>query len=248
MSRPLPWLDRDTPFPDPAGALDNPPGLLAVGADLSPERLIAAYREGIFPWFQDDDPILWWSPDPRCVIDPASFQPTRSLRQRVKRGDLRISCDRAFAEVIAGCAEPRAYADDTWITPDIQSAYIRLHELGVAHSVEIWLDAELVGGLYGIAVGGLFCGESMFNRDRDASKLAFWALMTLCAHWRQPWVDCQLVNPHLLSLGAQTLSRADWRRELATYRDCPLPDWRQAEAILRESTGFTGLVFGARGS
>lgn len=244
MSRPLPWLDRDTPFPDPAEALETPAGLLAVGGDLSPERLIAAYRDGIFPWFQDDDPILWWSPEPRCVIAPDRFKPSRSLRQRARQGGLRISCDQAFARVIAACAQPRPYADDTWITTDIQAAYCRLHDRGLAHSVEVWAGRELVGGLYGVAVGGLFCGESMFAHCTDASKLAFWALMTLCAHWRQPWVDCQLVNPHLLSLGAETMSRADWRHQLATRRDLPLPDWQQAGAILRDSDRFPGSLVG----
>lgn len=237
MTAALPWLDADTVFPDPGQALANPPGLLAVGADLSPQRLLQAYRHGIFPWFSAGDPILWWSPDPRCVIVPDSFQPSRSLRQRLRQDGWRFSVDRAFADVIAACAAPRVYADGTWISPDIQTGYISLHALGHAHSIEVWRDDELVGGLYGVTVGRMFCGESMFSRCTDASKLAFWALMQLGRHWRLPLIDCQLENSHLLSLGAGAISRHDYLQILAQVRDQPTPDWLEAEAVL-DHTGF----------
>lgn len=237
MTAALPWLDADTVFPDPGQALANPPGLLAVGADLSPQRLLQAYRNGIFPWFSAGDPILWWSPDPRCVIVPDSFQPSRSLRQRLRQDGWRFSVDRAFADVIAACASPRAYADGTWISPDIQTGYIALHALGHAHSIEVWRNDELVGGLYGVAVGRMFCGESMFSRCTDASKLAFWALMQLGRHWQLPLIDCQLENSHLLSLGAGAISRHDYLQLLTQVRDQPAPDWLEAEAVL-DHTGF----------
>lgn len=236
---PLPWLDAgaDTGFPDPERALTAPPGLLALGGDLSPARLRLAYQRGIFPWFGEDDPILWWSPDPRCVIAPDRFQPSRSLRQQLRRGGWRITTDQAFAEVIRACAAPRAYADSTWISADIIAGYTALHALGEAHSVEVWHDDELAGGLYGVGVGRLFCGESMFSRRTDASKLAFWALMRLGAAWRLPLIDCQLENSHLLSLGAVMVSRRDYLGCLAAVRDLPAPDWREAADLLR-AEGF----------
>ncbi len=237
MTAALPWLDADSVFPDPGQALAHPPGLLAAGGDLSPQRLLQAYRNGIFPWFSPGDPILWWSPDPRCVISPEHFQPSRSLRQRLRQGRWRFSVDRVFDEVIAACAAPRAYADGTWISPDIQAGYRALHALGHAHSLEVWQDDELVGGLYGVAVGRMFCGESMFSRRTDASKLAFWALMQLGRHWRLPLIDCQLENAHLLSLGAVICPRPDYLQALQQLRDQPSPDWLEAEAVL-DHTGF----------
>lgn len=232
MTRYLPWLEDDTPFPDPAEAFTDPPGLLAAGGGLSTDRLRSAYRRGIFPWCSADDPLLWWSPDPRCVIAPADFRATRSLRQAARRPGITLSADRAFTAVMAGCAAPRPYADDTWISPDIQAAYQALHASGDAHSLEVWQDGGLVGGLYGVQVGNVFCGESMFSTQRDASKLAFWALMQLGRHWGQRWVDCQLVNDHLLSLGAVTLRRADWLEHLDQEVAAPAPDWRLAERVL----------------
>lgn len=237
MTAALPWLDADTGFPDPEQALVNPPGLLAVGGDLSPERLLQAYRRGIFPWYSEGDPILWWSPDPRCVISPATFQPSRSLRQQLRRGGWRFSVNHDFARVISACAEPRAYTDSTWISPEIRAGYQALHTLGHAHAIEVWRHDELVGGLYGLAVGRMFCGESMFSRATDASKLAFWALMALCRHWHLPWVDCQLENSHLLSLGAGTMPRRLYLNQLRQLVAQPGPDWREAEAVLA-SEGF----------
>lgn len=237
MTAALRWLDAETGFPDPEQALANPPGLLAIGGDLSPARLLQAYRSGIFPWFSDGDPILWWSPDPRCVIVPDDFRPSRSLRQRLRQGGWRFSVDRAFDRVIAACAEPRPYTDSTWISPDIQAGYRALHDLGHAHSIEVWRDGALVGGLYGVAVGQMFCGESMFSRCNDASKLAFWALMSLAQRWRLALIDCQLENSHLTSLGAGPVSRHDYLQLLARVRDLPSPDWLEAEAQLQH-TGF----------
>lgn len=242
MATLLPWLEADDAFPDPRDALADPPGLLAAGGDLSPARLLTAYRAGIFPWFSDDQPILWWSPDPRCVIAPDDFRPSRSLRQQLRRGGWQFSVDRAFAEVIAACAAPRAYTDNTWITADIRAGYEGLHRLGHAHSVEVWHHGELAGGLYGVAAGGMFCGESMFSRRTDASKLAFWALMTLASAWRLPCVDCQLVNDHLLSLGAGPVPRDDYLALLRQRRDLPAPDWSSAAGLLA-AAGFPTVDF-----
>lgn len=237
MTAPLPWLGADLSFPSPTQAWADPPGLLAAGGDLSLARLQAAYRNAIFPWFNDGDPILWWSPDPRCVIAPAGFQPARSLRQRARQPHWSISVDGHFAEVIGACAEPRSYARETWINSDIQHGYQALHAAGWAHSIEVWYGADLVGGLYGVSVGRMFCGESMFSRRSDASKLAFWALMTLTAHWQLPWVDCQLENPHLLSLGAEMMTRSDYLDNLYALRDQTTPDWSEACHVLA-SAGF----------
>ena len=240
MPQRLPWLVAGDPFPPPDSALDNPPGLVAAGADLTPDLLRAAYRLGIFPWYQPPDPVLWWSPDPRCVIAPDQFRPSKTLRQAMRRGGFRFSTDRCFDAVIGACAEPRSYADETWITPDIRAAYGALHRSGEAHSIEVWQEDALVGGLYGVSVGNLFCGESMFSRCSNASKLAFWALMCLCQAWRQPWVDCQLVNDHLLSLGAGPMPRNRWLAELETLAVQPAPDWRQAEDLLA-AAGFASI-------
>lgn len=229
---PLPWLAGDSPFPDPSTARVDPPGLLAAGGDLSPQRLRAAYRNGIFPWSMPGAPLLWWSPDPRCVFRPADFRPSRSLRKALRQPGWQLSVDRAFAAVVAGCAAPRRDSDDTWITGDMAAAYERLHRLGEAHSVEVWRDGALVGGLYGVGCGRLFCAESMFSRVSNASKLALWALLDLARAWRLPLVDAQLENPHLLSLGADRLPRRHYLITLETVRDLPAPDWTTAEARL----------------
>ena len=234
---PLTWLEPNSPFPPASKALAEPAGLLAAGADLSIPRLRAAYTQGIFPWFSQDEPPLWWSPDPRCVIVPDDFRPSRSLRQRLRQGGWRFSVDRAFDRVIAACAEPRPYTDSTWISPDIQAGYRALHALGHAHSIEVWRDGALVGGLYGVAVGQMFCGESMFSRCNDASKLAFWALMRLAVRWQWPVLDCQLPNPHLLSLGATTIPRTRYLSFVTRLVEQPAPQWNHAEALLREE-GF----------
>lgn len=216
-------------FPPPDAALDEPNGLLAVGGDLSPERLLQAYRHGIFPWFNPGDPICWWSPDPRCVFLTADYRPSRSLAKRLRRGDFRFSIDRCFSEVMQACAAPRHYADGTWIQPDFIRNYTLLHEGGIAHSIEVWnAQGELVGGLYGLNLGRLFFGESMFSRETDASKAAFACLMQLCRHWDIPLVDGQVENEHLLRLGATLIPRKEFLDWLENYADRPAPDWRQA--------------------
>ena len=203
------WLDRDTPFPPVTEALRRPNGLLAAGADLSPERLIVAYSQGIFPWFSGDEPILWWSPDPRMALIPAQIKISRSLKKTLRRGDYEVRLDSAFAQVMRECAAPRAGQDGTWITPAIQAAYLHLHELGHAHSVEVWIDGALAGGLYGVAIGRAFFGESMFSRVTGASKIAFAHLSRYLERKGFAVIDCQMETPHLASLGAQPMPRQE---------------------------------------
>lgn len=220
-------------FPPVDEALDDPNGLLAVGGDLSPERLLQAYRQGIFPWFNADDPICWWSPDPRCVFLTEHYRPSRSLTKRLRQSPFRFSVNRCFSRVMEACAAPRHYADGTWIQPDFIHNYSLLHQAGFAHSIEVWnTDDELVGGLYGLNLGRLFFGESMFSRQTDASKAAFAYLMQLCRHWQIPLVDGQVENEHLISLGAVLISRAEFQDWLASQADQPAPDWRQAPPFM----------------
>ncbi|MES2719520.1 MAG: leucyl/phenylalanyl-tRNA--protein transferase [Pseudomonadota bacterium] len=233
MAIQLPWLDQSLVFPAPEQALREPDGLLAAGGDLSPRRLLTAYRNGIFPWFSETDPILWWSPDPRCVFYPETFSPSRSLRKSLRNTAWQISVDHAFAAVIENCAAPRAYADDTWISPDIITGYCALHASGHAHSIEVWHDGTLVGGLYGVSVGGLFCGESMFSVKTDASKIAFWALTCIARDAGWPVVDAQFENPHLISLGAEMVSRTTYLTHLQRVRDQPGYDWARAHGVLK---------------
>jgi leucyl/phenylalanyl-tRNA--protein transferase len=206
--------DPESPFPPTEQALDYPQGLLAVGGDLSPARLINAYQHGIFPWYSDDQPILWWSPAPRCVLYPHSVHISRRLRRRYNQGLFRLTCDQAFTEVIAACAGPRHEQDGTWIDAEMQQAYIRLHQSGVAHSVEVWKDDRLVGGIYGLALGKVFFGESMFSETEDASKISLVALCRQLQRWDFSLLDCQISNPHLLSMGAEDISRAEFEDHL----------------------------------
>lgn len=224
----LTWLKRDDlSFPPLETALREPNGLLAAGGDLRPERLLAAYRHGCFPWYQEGQPLLWWSPDPRTVLFPDELHVSRSLRKRMRHGDYRVTFDKAFAEVIQGCAGPRSYADGTWITTPMQDAYIRLHEMGVAHSVEVWQQGQLVGGLYGIAMGELFFGESMFSRATDASKVGFVTLVERLREWGFALIDCQMPTRHLESFGARSIPRAAFAEALAMHLDRPsAADWR----------------------
>jgi len=220
----IPWLRRDTPFPPVESALRHPAGLLAAGADLSPQRLIDAYRLGIFPWFSAGEPILWWSPDPRMVLFPGEVKISRSLAKRLRRREFEVRLDTAFAAVMRACAAPRQGADGTWITPQMQQAYLRLHELGWAHSVETWVEDELVGGLYGIAIGRAFYGESMFARTSDASKVA---LAHLARHLESRgfgMIDCQMSTAHLATLGGREIPRSQFvaaLRELTRSGDAP---------------------------
>jgi len=224
----LTWLKRDDlSFPPLETALREPNGLLAAGGDLRPERLLAAYRHGCFPWYQEGQPLLWWSPDPRTVLFPDELHVSRSLRKRMRNGDYRVTFDKAFAEVIQGCAGPRSYADGTWITTPMQDAYVRMHEMGVAHSVEVWQQGQLVGGLYGIAMGELFFGESMFSRATDASKVGFVTLVERLREWGFALIDCQMPTRHLESFGARSIPRAAFAEALAMHLDRPsAADWR----------------------
>jgi leucyl/phenylalanyl-tRNA--protein transferase len=218
----LTWLNRDDlTFPPVGRAMREPNGLLAAGGDLSPQRLIAAYRHGCFPWYEQGQPILWWSPDPRMVLPPAELKVSRSLRKVMRQGRFNVTLDTAFADVIRACAEPRAYAQGTWITPAIEAAYVALHERGIAHSVEAWQDGELVGGLYGIAMGRLFFGESMFSRATDASKVAFATLVEYLQNAGFVLIDCQMHTRHLESLGAREISREAFGHYLEHYLDAP---------------------------
>lgn len=201
----LPLLDHWPPdyFPDPADALLEPPGLLAFGGDLSPTRLRAAYAQGIFPWFNEGEPILWWSPDPRCVFHTARLcAPNRSLRRLLAHGDWAVSFDQAFRAVMEACAEPRKGQPGTWISREMIEAYDTLHRMGHAHSVEVWRDGRLIGGIYGVMSGRLFSGESMFSRESGGSKVALLALARHLHALDAPMIDAQVSNPHLLSLGA----------------------------------------------
>jgi leucyl/phenylalanyl-tRNA--protein transferase len=229
-------LGPETPFPHATRALHDPNGLLAAGANLSPARLLEAYRHGIFPWFGEDEPILWWSPDPRMVLYPREFQPGRSLRKvlRNRTYEVRVDCD--FAAVIRACAGPRAGASGTWINEQMITAYEAMHRLGHAHSFETWIGGRLVGGLYGVAVGSVFFGESMFSRENDASKIAF---SHLVAHLRLSGfglLDCQMHTDHLERLGARPIPRADFLREIALCtREADQPGrWSLIEAAERD--------------
>ena len=203
----IPWLRGDEPFPPVSKALRSPNGLLAAGGDLSPRRLVEAYRHGIFPWYSQGDPILWWSPDPRMVLFPAELRISRSLRKTLARDVYETRMDTAFRRVIEACAQPRDGHGGTWIVAEMIEAYVRLHDLGFAHSVESWREGELVGGLYGVALGKVFFGESMFTRATDASKVALVRLVERLAAARYRVIDCQQATRHLASLGAREIPR-----------------------------------------
>ncbi len=233
------WLSpEDQKFPDVNLALREPDGLLALGGDLSPGRLLAAYRKGIFPWYSDGQgwpsvaggrtpgategqPILWWSPDPRAVLFPSRVKISRSLHKTLKQGRYRITMDQAFRSVMEGCAEPRNGVPGTWITRAMLEAYTELHERGFAHSIETWRDGRLVGGLYGVALGRVFFGESMFSRSPDASKVALVSLARQLVTWGYGLIDCQIYTEHLASLGAETLPREIFTRFLEQWAEQP---------------------------
>jgi leucyl/phenylalanyl-tRNA--protein transferase len=219
----LPWLGRSLTFPAPESALEEPNGLLAAGGDLSPQRLLAAYQQGIFPWFSPGEPILWWSPAPRMVLFPRQLRVSRSLGKTLRNSRYEIRVDSAFRQVMEACSAPRAAQAGTWIVPEMIDAYCQLHRLGHAHSCETWIDGRLQGGLYGIAIGSMFYGESMFSRARDASKLALvhWA-RHLGAHGFE-MIDCQMYTPHLASLGATLVPRAEFLATLKQQLLIPTP-------------------------
>ncbi len=210
----IPWLGPESPFPPLEAALLRPNGLLAVGGDLSPSRLIEAYRHGIFPWFNEGEPILWWSPDPRMVLFPQELKISRSLRKTLKRGNYEIRADSVFKQVMEACAAPRGEHTGTWIHAEMIAAYGRLYEMGMAHSMETWIEGELVGGLYGVGQGKMFFGESMFSRVSDASKIAFVHLVAQLQRWGFEMIDCQMKTEHLASLGAREISRNEFRQKL----------------------------------
>jgi len=214
----IPWLELDDiEFPPIEEAWGEPNGLLAAGGDLSPARLIKAYQSGIFPWYEEGQPILWWSPDPRIVIRPQDVHISKSLHKTLRQGRFTVTADTAFSQVINYCAEPRPEQKGTWITDEMANAYLQLHELGYAHSIETWREGRLCGGLYGIALGGLFFGESMFSKENDASKVAFATLATRLSNWGFQLIDCQVETPHLKSLGAREISREEFKKILQQY-------------------------------
>lgn len=210
----IPWLTPESHFPPLDTALLKPSGLLAAGGDLSPQRLIEAYRCGIFPWFNEGEPILWWSPDPRMVLFPGELKISRSLRKTLKKDNYEIRVDNAFSEVMQACAAPRGEQPGTWIHAEMISAYTALHEMGVAHSVEVWMRGELMGGLYGVAQGKVFFGESMFSRIPDTSKIAFVHLVKQLERWGFHMIDCQMKTTHLASLGGREISREEFGQKL----------------------------------
>ena len=220
----------------------TPQGLLAVGGDLSSERLLAAYRHGIFPWYNPGQPILWWSPDPRAVLYPEKLKISRSLRKTLKRGQLRVTFDTCFREVMLACAAPREQypGGGTWINDDMVEAYTRLHAMGYAHSIETWREHRLVGGLYGVALGGVFFGESMFARVADASKVALVALVNKLREWGFVLIDCQIPSAHLTSLGAEEIPRSAFLTELEHALKLPGQPGRWQTEIATQDLTNTG--------
>jgi leucyl/phenylalanyl-tRNA---protein transferase len=224
------WLQKTDPptaLPPTSRALAEPNGLLAVGGALTPEWLIHAYRQGVFPWYSADQPILWWAPDPRAVLFPTEFRISRSLRRSIAKRGYETRINTAFAEVIAACAGPRRGTPGTWITPEMHEAYVLLHRRGLAHSFETWHKDRLVGGLYGVALGRMFFGESMFMRETDASKVALARLVAECTVRNVPLIDCQMPSPHLSSLGSRNLPRVEFESRLLELVNSRVPLWRE---------------------
>lgn len=211
-------IPKELIFPDPELADED--GLLGIEGDLSPQRLLLAYANGIFPWYSKGEPVMWWSPDPRCVLYPERLRVSTSLRQALKKGNYEVRFDTCFADVIRACSTtPRKGQGGTWITKEMQEAYIRLHELGFAHSTEVFMDGELAGGLYGVSVGLTYSGESMFHRRPEASKIALSHLVERLKTWGYPLIDCQVTNKHLLSLGAEEMPRAEFLKQVRKNRE-----------------------------
>ncbi|CAA0088796.1 Leucyl/phenylalanyl-tRNA--protein transferase [Zhongshania aliphaticivorans] len=214
----IPWLDiNKLDFPSIECASEDPNGLLAVGGDLSTARILRAYRQGIFPWYDESQPILWWSPQPRAVLYPEKIYINRSLRKALRHADFTVSFDSAFDKVLNGCAEINPKRPGTWITDDMRGAYLALHQLGWAHSVEVWRGSELIGGLYGIGIGQMFFGESMFSREPNASKFALIHLCGQLQEWGYPIIDCQVGNDYLQSMGAEEIDRSLFKQHLNEY-------------------------------
>lgn len=217
----IPWLDANGRFPPVESALKEPNGLLAAGGDLSVPRLVQAYENGIFPWYSDGQPVLWWSPDPRMVLAPGELRIPRSLRKRLARRDYEVRADTAFEDVIRACAAPRRGQEGTWITEEMITAYNRLHGAGHAHSVETWIGGRLAGGLYGVALGRMFYGESMFTAVPDASKIALAHLARQLDRWGCGLIDCQMATSHLARFGAREIPRAEFMRRIANLVNYP---------------------------
>ncbi|WP_426417706.1 leucyl/phenylalanyl-tRNA--protein transferase [Aestuariirhabdus sp. LZHN29] len=225
----LPWLDeKQVIFPPIDTALSEPNGLLAAGGNLHPQTILSAYRQGIFPWFSPGEPILWWSPSPRCVLLPSKIHISKSLQKVLRQKRFKITVDRAFPAVMKHCAASRNYTDQTWITPEMYDAYCNLHTLGHAHSIECWQQGELVGGLYGIAIGKVFFGESMFSLVSNASKIALVHLCAQLERWQFQLIDCQVESPHLRSLGASSMGREEFHEQLNKFAN-PYPTGAESE-------------------
>ena len=218
-----PWLQADpgSPFPDPRSALREPDGLLALGGDLSPVRLLNAYRHGIFPWYSPGQPILWWSPEPRTVFRTDGVHLSRRFLRSLRSLPWTITADTAFDRVVLACAGPRQGHSGTWITPEMRAAYETLHVRGHAHAIEVWSGTELAGGLYGVAIGRMFFAESMFSATSGGSKIALAALAAILREWRWPLIDAQVESPHLLRMGAVSMAREDFLRIIAEHVACP---------------------------
>jgi leucyl/phenylalanyl-tRNA---protein transferase len=227
------WLQRTDPpaaLPPSSRALTEPNGLLAVGGALTPAWLIHAYRRGVFPWYSAEQPILWWAPDPRAVLLPGEFRISRSLARSIAKRGYETRINTAFSEVIEACAGPRRGTLGTWITREMHEAYVLLHRRGLAHSFETWQAGRLVGGLYGVGLGRVFFGESMFTRATDASKVALARLVTECIARNVPLIDCQMPSPHLATLGSRNIPRWDFEARLAALTDSRVPVWRERHA------------------
>jgi leucyl/phenylalanyl-tRNA--protein transferase len=230
----IPWLQKDKLFPPLCQALNRPNGLLAAGGDLSPERLLEAYRHGIFPWFSPGDPILWWSPDPRMVLFPTEISISHSLRKTLRKGNYQVKTDSAFEQVMRACAAPRNEQNGTWIVEEMIAAYCELQRLGYAHSVEVWMEDELAGGLYGVSIGRMFYGESMFSHRTDASKIALAHLARQLERWNFGLIDCQMYTPHLSSLGAREIPRSEFVARLQELINCePVNDFQFETDLFR---------------
>lgn len=248
MPKLLPWLDdtADSPdFPSVDEALEQPPGLLAAGGTLSPAWLLMAYQRGIFPWYSPGEPLLWWSPDPRMVLFPDSLRVTRSLKKRIRNGGFCITVDHDFQRVIHACAT--GHDDGTWITDEMMAAYEELHQLGYAHSVEVWHEDHLVGGLYGVALGNVFFGESMFSRMNDASKVAFALFTRLLDNAGFDLIDCQMHTPHLESLGATEISRHAFCQQLSSSISCSVTTESKSETNTAEPNTSAQIHFESDG-
>jgi leucyl/phenylalanyl-tRNA--protein transferase len=240
---PIPLLssDPDAPFPPATRASREPDGLLAMGGDLSPQRLLNAYRQGVFPWFSEGQPILWWNPDPRLVFSTDGIRLSSKFRRFLRKSRWTLRADTAFAEVINACATtPRDGQQSTWITTAMIEAYLEMHRLGHAHSIEVFDGQKLIGGLYGVAIGRMFFGESMFSAESGGSKAALAGLAWILAGWNWPLIDAQVENPHLLSLGGQRMPRQHFLREIAELTSEPgrPGGWTQAVGVLRPSASF----------